>query len=51
MGHFYSIAQKVTTNKDNDENGEVPYYYRILFDKYLKFKQINKKLFKCILLK
>jgi predicted Ser/Thr protein kinase len=51
MGRFCSMMQKITTSKTDAEKETIPYHYRILFEKYWKFSQTNKKLFKCILTK
>jgi serine/threonine protein kinase len=51
IGRFCSMMQKIVTSKNDKEKETIPYYYRILFEKYWKFKQTNKKLFKCTLTK
>jgi tRNA A-37 threonylcarbamoyl transferase component Bud32 len=51
IGRFCSMMQKITTNKNDNEKESIPYDYRILFEKYWKFSQTNKKLFKCALTK
>ncbi|CAF0912681.1 unnamed protein product [Rotaria sp. Silwood1] len=51
LGYFCSMMEKITTSKNDQEKEVIPYYYRILFEKYWKFSQTNKKLFKCILTK
>ena len=51
MGRFCSTMQKMTTSKTDSEREAIPYQYKILFEKYWKFTQTNKKLFKCTLTK
>jgi len=51
IGRFCSMMQKITTSKNDNEKETIPYHYRILFEKYWKFSQTNKKLFKCALTK
>ena len=51
IGRFCSMMQKLISSKNDDEKEAIPYDYRILFEKYWKFNQTNKKLFKCALTK
>ncbi|CAF5126110.1 unnamed protein product, partial [Rotaria magnacalcarata] len=51
LGYFCSMMEKITTSKSENEKETIPYYYRSLFEKYWKFNQTNKKLFKCTLTK
>lgn len=51
LGRFCSMMQKMTTSKSDNDKETIPYQYRLLFDKYWKFIQTNKKLFKCALTK
>jgi len=51
LGRFCSMMHKMTTSKSDVEKESIPYQYRILFDRYWKFIQTNKKLFKCALTK
>jgi predicted Ser/Thr protein kinase len=48
MGRFCSMMGRFVTNNNKET---IPYNYKILFEKYWKFNQTNKKLFKCILTK
>ncbi|CAF0767612.1 unnamed protein product [Rotaria sordida] len=50
-GYFCSMMEKIITSKNDEEKEAIPYYYRILFEKYWKFSQTNKKIFKCALTK
>lgn len=45
VGRFCSMMQKYT----NNDKVNLPYHYQVLFDKYWKISQTNKKLFKCVL--
>lgn len=45
LGRFCSMMQKLS-NTSEKEN--LPYHYKILFEKYWKIGQTNKKLFKCL---
>ncbi|UJR36795.1 hypothetical protein I4U23_029509 [Adineta vaga] len=49
LGKFCSMMEKIVTIKNEKDKETIPYYYRILFEKYWKFSQTNKKLFKCTL--
>ncbi|CAF0798138.1 unnamed protein product [Adineta ricciae] len=48
LGRFCSMMGKMVTSKSEKYKEEVPYDYRVLFEKYWKFSQTNKKIFKCI---
>lgn len=47
LGRFCSMMQKSSNN--SKEN--LPYHYQVLFEKYWKINQTNKKLFRCVLTK
>ena len=36
LGRFYTIINKFTKSKTDDDKETIPYYYRILFEKYWK---------------
>ena len=48
LGRFCSMMQKATSTKDSEKEN-LPYQYKLLFDKYWKLGQTNKKFFKCLL--
>ncbi|CAF1041618.1 unnamed protein product [Adineta steineri] len=51
LGRLCLMMKTFLSSKNDTEKEAIPYYYRILFEKYWKFNQINKKLFKCALSK
>lgn len=51
IGQLCAMMDKITTAKTDEEKETIPYFYRLLFEKYWKFSQTNKKLFKCALIK